>query len=129
MAIITTDDIVKVMSNCFVEAKFPAFTLINLETHLEDFNILNDKEQDSDSLTYVNFKPIKINDMMNNLADVMSALGYEISFNIFNTLRLRFKANDMFYDQLTIEGWLKIVRKVVGTVNTTLRYKGVIIDG
>lgn len=129
MAIITTDDVVKVMSDCFVEAKLPAFTLINLETHLEDFNILNDKEQDSDSLTYINFQPIKINDMMNNLADVMSALGYEISFNIFNTLRFRFKANDMFYDQLTIEGWLKIVRKVVGTVNTTLRYKGVIVDG
>lgn len=126
--VIATDDIIRVMAKAFIETKLPAFTIRNLETHLEDFNILNDKEQDSDSLTYINFGKININDMLNQLADTMSHLGYESSFNIFNSLRFLFKSDDVVVELLTIESWLKIVRKVIGTVNTTLRHKGVLVD-
>lgn len=126
--VIVIDDIISTMSKAFIDAKLPAFTIRNLETHLEDFNILNDKEQDSDSLTYINFGKININVMFNQLADTMSHLGYEASFSIFNSLRFLFKENDEVVELLTIESWLKIVRKVISTVNTTLRYKGVLVD-
>lgn len=128
MSIITVDDIVKVMAQCFIEGNKPAFNIISLETHLEDINILNDKETDPNTLTYINFEPMKSNDFFNTFAELFSALGWEKSFAILNTLRFKFKEKDVINEPITIGGWLEIVRRVVGTVNTSLRYKDT-VDG
>lgn len=127
--VITRQELIKRLSKCFIDSKNPAYTIINLETHLEDINIINDLDVTSNSVTSINESPCTVNDFLNRFADFMTNFGFEKSFSILNTFRFSFNEKDMIKDILTIKDWVTIVRSTVGTVNTTLRYKDISIDG
>ena len=112
-------DIVERVSKAFLEHQSPAFTYMNLETHLEDINILVEANVDF-KLPQEHLPVVQV---CEHLANFFNELGYERSYLIMNALRFKFNVRELFDMVITVPQWLTLMRSIVGTVNTTMRYK------
>lgn len=112
-------DIVERVSKAFIHQSFQPLTLRNLETHLEDLNILNDAQKDFD---IPQNQSIVTN--IEALGEYFDNIGYETSYLIMNALRFLFRLDDLTDMEFTVPKWLELIRSVVGTFNTSMRYIG-----
>lgn len=110
--------IVSRIANAFMEQSFLSLTMYNMEVHLEDLNILADANKD---FSIPGSKLLVAH--IEHMADHFNNLGYEKSFLIMNALRFLFDETDEVELSFTAKGWLELIRIIVGTINTTMRYR------
>lgn len=111
-------ELVKRISNAYINHSFQPLTLKNMEIHLEDLNILADRDIDFNMLTSGTLV-----EQIEYMAERFDELGYETSYLIMNAVRFLFKTNETSELNFTVKNWLEITRIIVGTINTTLRYR------
>lgn len=110
--------IVSRIANAYMEQSFLSLTLFNMEVHLEDLNILADDNVD---FTLPNNKCLVAH--IEHMAERFNDLGYEKSFLIMNAMRFLFDESAETELSFTAKSWLELTRIIVGTINTTMRYR------
>lgn len=111
---------VKISCQAVFRNRLNALTLRNIETALEDFNILNDRQHELQIESGQS-----VNDTLVSLCDQLDDLGFNSTWEFFNSLRMCFNAKAVFDFPITVSSILEYFRSLIGTVNTSLRYNDI----